>query len=541
MKKKIIFAIIAYVILCALLYVSSWGREIIVVVIVPIIPSILSSLLISWILKTPIEKAEKNAEKAKKEDDPHKKLSSINVSLDNLAKIVPRDFEQAKRIIDILSDVKTELVTVEKNSNEKAIGILIQTCKERVDSIEDILLLGFEKERFEEAVKYFDESINEKDPSQALALLTRSIRFYPTPEALYNRGISKYEFDDLQGAIEDFNEAIRLYPDYAKAFSNRGIAKYDHGDLQGAIEDFDEAIRLEPDHVKAFYNRGKVKNILGDPLGAIEDFNETIRLKPDSTPAFFHRGNTKSDLGDLRGAIEDFDEAIRLKPDYAEAYFNRGLAKDALVDIQNAIEDYDNAIRLKPELARPYKCRAKCNRILAENEKDVDKQADLISKAEADEKISRQLEHEEAANLLEKGYKHLESSDYILATKKFNEAIQLDPNFAEAYYYRGFTRENLPDSKCDLIGAEADYSQALSLNHLYSHAYLYRGLLRVRTENLQGALNDFDEFIKLEPNSPDGYHNRAQIYRLMAEKESSPQLKAELLTKAEADEQTANH
>ena len=39
----------------------------------------------------------------------------------------------------------------------------------------------------------------------------------------------------IQGAIEDYNKAIEINPQYADAFNNRGNVKNDLGDKQGAI------------------------------------------------------------------------------------------------------------------------------------------------------------------------------------------------------------------------------------------------------------------------------------------------------------------
>ena len=61
---------------------------------------------------------------------------------------------------------------------------------------------------------------------------------------------------DFDRAIEDFNKAIDLKPDYAKAYYNRGIAYGDKGDFDRAIEDFNKAIDLNPDYAKAYYSRG---------------------------------------------------------------------------------------------------------------------------------------------------------------------------------------------------------------------------------------------------------------------------------------------
>jgi tetratricopeptide (TPR) repeat protein len=48
----------------------------------------------------------------------------------------------------------------------------------------------------------------------------------------------------VEGALQDFNEAIRLRPDFAGAFYNRGNARAVKGDVEGALQDYNEAIRL---------------------------------------------------------------------------------------------------------------------------------------------------------------------------------------------------------------------------------------------------------------------------------------------------------
>ena len=124
-------------------------------------------------------------------------------------------------------------------------------------------------------------------------------------------------------AIDAYDEAIRLKPDYATAYSNRGVAKNDLGRHDEAIADYDEAIRLKSDYAEAYSNRGNAKSGLGRHDEAIADHDNAIRLKSDYATAYNNRGVTKSDLGRHEEAIADYDEAIHLKPDSAEAYSNR--------------------------------------------------------------------------------------------------------------------------------------------------------------------------------------------------------------------------
>jgi tetratricopeptide (TPR) repeat protein len=49
---------------------------------------------------------------------------------------------------------------------------------------------------------------------------------------------------DKQGAIDDFNLAIKFNPNYAYTYNNRGLVRYELGDNQGAIGDFQQAANL---------------------------------------------------------------------------------------------------------------------------------------------------------------------------------------------------------------------------------------------------------------------------------------------------------
>ena len=58
-------------------------------------------------------------------------------------------------------------------------------------------------------------------------------------EQYYNRGIQKRDSQDYYGAIEDYNAALRIKPDYANALFQRAYAKDKLNDYSGAIADID--------------------------------------------------------------------------------------------------------------------------------------------------------------------------------------------------------------------------------------------------------------------------------------------------------------
>ena len=104
-------------------------------------------------------------------------------------------------------------------------------------------------------------------------------------ESVHNRAVAYYnrgsEYDgkrDLDRAMADYDQAIRLDPKYAHAYNNRGIAWLGKKDNDRAMADYDQAIRLDPKLSSAYYNRGLVWKAKGDKARAIADFTEAQRL-----------------------------------------------------------------------------------------------------------------------------------------------------------------------------------------------------------------------------------------------------------------------
>ena len=67
-------------------------------------------------------------------------------------------------------------------------------------------------------------------------------------------------------------------PKYAEAYNNRGSTYASKGDLDKAIADFSEVIRLDPNIAAAYHNRGLAYEKKGETAKAKADFAEAKRL-----------------------------------------------------------------------------------------------------------------------------------------------------------------------------------------------------------------------------------------------------------------------
>jgi tetratricopeptide (TPR) repeat protein len=112
----------------------------------------------------------------------------------------------------------------------------------------------------------------------------------------------------------------------AVSYFHRGRAHRKMQDLDRAIQDFDEAIRLRPGFLNAFFQRGDAYLAKEDYDSAIRDFSEVVVLNPEDAVAFRYRGNAYFAKMDLERAIADYDEALRLEPDDTESQEARARA-----------------------------------------------------------------------------------------------------------------------------------------------------------------------------------------------------------------------
>ena len=119
----------------------------------------------------------------------------------------------------------------------------------------------------------------------------------------------------------------------------------------------------------------------------------------------------------------------------------------------------------------------------------------------------------EADALLQEGISFVEQGNYESAIQSFDQAIEINPDFVEAYVQRGRTYLFLERQ----FEARTDAEKAIEINVNYAESYFLRASIFYSEGSLQFALDDLNRFIELtkEPVSEDTLEFKEHIEELI--------------------------
>ncbi|WP_103127411.1 tetratricopeptide repeat-containing S1 family peptidase, partial [Microcystis aeruginosa] len=226
---------------------------------------------------------------------------------------------------------------------------------------------------------------------EGLDTITQAIDLAPRAFWYAIRGSNYYLQKKYELALDDFNKAMKLNPNYALAYSGRGELYYYQKKYDLALADFNKAIEINSDYAEAYVNRGFIYYNQQKYDLALSDWNKAIEINPNYANAYYNRGNLYYDLQKYDLALSDYSKAIELNRSYAIAYYNRGLLHRDLRKYDLALSDFSKAIEINPNDADAY---------------------------------------------LGRGLLYFYQEKYELALSDYNKAIEINPNLAQAYLGR---------------------------------------------------------------------------------------------------------
>jgi len=467
-------------------------------------------------------------------------------------------FNQKHCPVEAISDL-TEFIQkirpfeMEKKPKEKEIFIEIENAIMQAYSERGTAYQSIGKD--DEAIIDFTKAI-ERNPKKA--------------QTLFNRGFSYTRQQKWKQAVDDLSKVIELVPksiDFqaflAQAYFYRGTAWFGITDiekgradyqqaialdstLKGTIEqmwrssaDFTQAIKLNP-NLKSF-----VEELIAESQNAPRSsetnktiINETNSHEPSEALDCYMQGMSSMKAGDHTQALAYFSRAIELNPEFADAFATRAGFWHETDNFDKAIKDASRAIELQPQLARAFLVRGVC---YSRQKKTVQALADLEKAMELKIQLSEnQLallllyrsislhrigNHEQALTDLDKAlelnseytpriYCHRGSiwmlqGDLDKAIMNFTKAIELKPQLAEAFYFRGLAEKGTGE----LGKAISDFSKVIDFQGEYViDAYYERGIIESNQGNNKQAIADLTKAIEMNPRHAKALTIRANIW-----------------------------
>lgn len=315
------------------------------------------------------------------------------------------------------------------------------------------------------------------DAAQAVASYSDALADQSLPNdrraiLLNDRGVAYARLGQPKLALEDFNRAVRLFPEYAAIYNNRGAVLIDLGAYAEAAKDFDRAIVLAPGYAAAYNNRAGLLLRQGNTQGAIRDYTSAIRLMPGNAAPLSGRGRVHLSTGRPYAAIRDFSRAVGADARFVSAYLSRAEANLAIGQYDEAIEDLSRAIG--SDASNP----------------------DLY---------------------IVRGHAHLASGKLVAASQDFARVIELMPTSGLAHEGRGLVQALMENYDA----AFADLNRALEIDPRSAIAFAYRGYVYKQTGQLDVGEKDIDTAAKIAPDKAEVLWVKAEIEDAAGQRETA--------------------
>lgn len=176
-----------------------------------------------------------------------------------------------------------------------------------------------------EALLYFNTAMEAKNNLQKIAYYTKAIETDSNfASAFYNRGVSNFEEENYQAAINDFNYSLILDTNQTDVYSRLGDSYMKTEQYKTAIENYTKALEHQPSEPALLISRGISYEKKHEYESAIKDYTAAIGLDSTSVSAYNNRAQSYLAVKDYNNAINDYNTLIRLRPDNSTYYFNLG-------------------------------------------------------------------------------------------------------------------------------------------------------------------------------------------------------------------------
>jgi tetratricopeptide (TPR) repeat protein len=162
------------------------------------------------------------------------------------------------------------------------------------------------------------------------------------PEAEFQRAMALLSTNRKPEALEGFKRAVALRPDWALAYAKFGIMLAERGDSDRDAEPvLQEAIRLDSTSLEATVALASVRAGAGDHKEALSLIRAATALKDATAATWQRRADIENNAGDSAAALSSINHGLQIDPQNASLLFYRARLFLGMKNSASALADLD--------------------------------------------------------------------------------------------------------------------------------------------------------------------------------------------------------
>lgn len=303
---------------------------------------------------------------------------------------------------------------------------------------------------------------------------------------------------------------------------------------QEAINAFSEVLISESNNFEAIYNRGQCYELSNNLPKALEDYKHALTVAPNNIEVQEKVADINLQLGNYKESINQYSTLTVNKKKSFIAYRQMAFAKIKIKDFTGALNDIDAALKIDNNDFNANFFKGIALDSMGSHENALKYYERAIKGLNKDKKYGESLNKSEYKFFyINPARTSAKLKQWDVSNQYFQKAESIAPNDFEIAFYKGETLL----LKGDVNGAINEYNTAISLNPKSAQAYIERGNLFAQKAEWSNASSDFSRAIVLDDKQPYAYSGKAMVLANMNRVEEALDLYKKAISLAPEDKQ----
>lgn len=300
------------------------------------------------------------------------------------------------------------------------------------------------------------DSLSIKLNSPELKAVNAELLKEPSNADLYNKRAKVYlALKQIIEAGNDSKRAIGMDSTKAEFYLTLVDVYYAQNNTRAAKDLLELTGRKFPTNIEALLKLSELYFLVKQYQKGIDYVNKALKIDEHLAKAYYIKGSIYRESGDTSKAISSLETAVEQDNKFVDAFYDLGVMYAARKN-PLAFDYYNNALSINPNNLDARYARAKLMQDLGKIDEAVNEYLAIIKMNPKCETCYYNL-----------GAVYLElKKDNKKALEYFTKAIEVKPDYTEAYFARGFTYTKLKDK----VSAKADYNMCLKIQPTYDLA-----------------------------------------------------------------------